>query len=338
MLCYVLGSTVRFRSRYLYECVGSRASWDAPVLVNSEVVTELVYWKDNLVALNSSPLMDRKHSFDGMQAFCDASSSGFGGFVLNVDPSFVIGSWSVEESCLSSTWRELEAVHRFVRSSTAGLKGQRVVVNTDNKNVCSILSVGSSKPYLHRVALNIHDVCMNNDIELHSNWIPRSENKIADSLSRCSDSDDWSVLDEIFVSLDKKWGPHTCDRFASDYNTKCSTFNSRFWCPGTSAVDAMKQNWALHNNWLVPPPRLLLLVIAKIVRDQCTCTLLVPEWRSAPFWPMLFQRDGFKSDFITDYTRLPPGRLTKRGRGRNGIFDGRAVSFGFIAIRIEYRL
>lgn len=34
---------------------------------------------------------------------------------------------------------------------------------------------------------------------------------------------------------------------------KLVCFNSRFYQPGTEAVDAFTQNWEFENNWLHPP-------------------------------------------------------------------------------------
>ena len=64
---------------------------------------------------------------------------------------------------------------------------------------------------------------------------------MADDLSRCGDCDDWSVNDQVFKELDMKWGPQTMDRFASQYNTKCKRFNSRFWVPGTQGINGLDQ-------------------------------------------------------------------------------------------------
>ena len=56
--------------------------------------------------------------------------------------------------------------------------------------------------------------------------------------------------------LDRKWGPHSVDRFASHFNNKCMRFNSRRWVPGTEAINALEENWAgrttgwfLHLDW-----------------------------------------------------------------------------------------
>jgi hypothetical protein len=48
----VFGSVVRLRTRYLYECVNSRASCNAPVKISSGAFDELIYWRGNIRNLN----------------------------------------------------------------------------------------------------------------------------------------------------------------------------------------------------------------------------------------------------------------------------------------------
>ena len=60
-------------------------------------------------------------------------------------------------------------------------------------------------------------------------------------------------LASFFDCLNRLWGPHTIDRFASHKNTHLARFNSRYFVPGTEAVDAFTTTWAAENNWLVPP-------------------------------------------------------------------------------------
>lgn len=109
----------------------------------------------------------------------------------------------------------------------------------------------------------------------------------ADYLSRCQDCDDWSINQSIFECLNDKWGPFTVDRFATHYNAKCLRFNSRFWVPGTEAVDAFKQCWRGERNWIVPPPNRIMESIKKIKYERCCGTIVVPKWKSAPFWSMI---------------------------------------------------
>ena len=121
---------------------------------------------------------------DVANVFVDASGSGFGCFIENVTDSEVIGTWSEPESSSSSTWRELEAVRRSVFSHTDTLQGKTLIVNSDNKNVCNIINIGSRKIYLQVKALSLVEQCKQHNMYLIPKWIPRNENEQADFLSR----------------------------------------------------------------------------------------------------------------------------------------------------------
>jgi hypothetical protein len=335
-----IGPVVRLRSRSLYECVASRASWEAPIMINSRALDELLFWKENLIKLNKGCLQkavdtEIKSTDKQKIVFCDASGAGFAGFIEGDDDSHVTGCWSEQESSLSSTWRELETVNRVLNTSLNSLEGQSVIVKTDNKNVVSILKTGSRKQYLQDISIGVHQVCSRHNIDLVPQWVPRADNQEADFFSRCTDSDDWSIASHVFEQLNTKWGPHTFDLFACSYNTKCRSFFSKYWCPGTAGINALNFKWVNENYWLVPPPRLVVQCIQKVLTDNCSCTLIVPVWRSAPYWPVLFTDGKTLNSNVSDHYIFSPGKLTERGRGRNGIFDGRPLTFGLIAVRFN---
>ena len=123
----------------------------------------------------------------------------------------------------------------------------------------------------------MHEICNKECIVVSPEWIGRQSNTTADALSRCGGSDSWSMKFWVFRMLNQKRGPHSVDRFASQLNNKCIRFNSRWWVPGTEAVNAMEESWVGENNWAVPPPRLILNCIRKIENEQADCTLIVPE-------------------------------------------------------------
>ena len=52
-------------------------------------------------------------------------------------------------------------------------------------------------------------------------------------------------------------------------------------------------------NWLVPPPSLIAAVIKKMMYDEAVRVLIVPQWTSSPFWPILFS-NGKQNDFVVD--------------------------------------
>lgn len=189
---------------------------------------------------------------------------------------------------------------------------------------------------MQSVALEVNRFREENQIGLSVAWIPRSLNEKADYLSRCQDSDDWEIENLIFRKLDANWGPHTIDRYASHYNNKCERFNSRWWVPGTEGVNALHQRWSKpENNWLVPPPRLVLPTIQKMEKDQAVGTLLLPDWPSAPFYPSFF-KDGKCHSFVHDIVKLPRINVVKKGLGNNGIFETSPLPFDMLALRLDF--
>ena len=114
----------------------------------------------------------------------------------------------------------------------------------DNQNVVRIVQYGSKQWALQSEALSIFAICVKNNIRIKPEWIPRAENEMADYLSRVVDYDDYMLNPAVFQWLDSLWGPHTVDRFADPKNAQVEWFNSKFWAPGTDAVDAFTCNWA----------------------------------------------------------------------------------------------
>ena len=53
-------------------------------------------------------------------------------------------------------------------------------------------------------------------------------------------------------------------------------------------IDALAQHdWHLHNNYAHPPYTLLSPTIHTIRRTGARATLVLPAWKSTPFWPLL---------------------------------------------------
>ena len=143
--------------------------------------------------------------------FSDASSSGFGGHIVEVGPDIAHGLWLEYEASLSSTWRELKAVSLVLASFTAKLEGHRVKWFTDNQNVVRIVEAGSKRQHLQFVALSIFKTCFKRGIRLDMSWIPRSLNDKADYISPIQDFDDWKISPALFAMVDAMWGPHAVD-------------------------------------------------------------------------------------------------------------------------------
>ena len=246
-----VGPLVRLFTRHLYREIEQRTSWYVPVQLSREAISELTFWLDNIVYFNGFTF---KHSPTTSQiVFTDAAGSGWGGFMLfRLEKLICNGKFSIFERQQSSTYRELLAVKLVFQSYSRLLANQSVQVNIDNFSASRILSVGSTKISLHNLAVDIFYHCIRYNIRLIPRWIPREQNTIADYYSKMPDSDDWTIDRASFNLINSRFGHFTVDRFSSDTNNKLPIFNSRYYDPGTSGVNAFTMDWSHHNNWLSP--------------------------------------------------------------------------------------
>ena len=142
------------------------------------------------------------------------------------------------------------------------------------------------------MAVKIFDLCIQNDISLEIEWVPRSQNVAAYFYSKLFDFDDWAVQDVYFNYFNKLWGPFSCDIFADENNHKTQRFFSAFWCPSTSGADAFAHDWSPFNCWTVPPINFIVKVILHMKLCRAKDTLVIPKWPSSNFWPLLVAPTG----------------------------------------------
>ena len=185
--------------------------------------------------------------------------------------------------------------------------------------------------------LELFKLAIDHQICLEPEWVPRELNEQADYLSRIIDFDDWFLNLDIFAELDMAWGPHTVDRFADCNNCQVLRFNSKYWNPGTEAVDAFTVDWADENNWWCPP----IALIPRVLRHASVCkavgTLIVPCWPSAPFWPLLQPEAESFASFVTAVQELPLSEfLILPGLSGAGLFRGQIPNTKVLALRCDF--
>ena len=151
---------------------------------------------------------------------------------------------------------------------------------------------GSKKQQLQDIALQIYQSSIENSVIIKAKWIPREQNRTADTISKMKDSDDRSIDLESFQYIQHNFGSFTIDRFADDQNKKTAKFNSKYYCLGTSQVDAFATNWAGEFNWLSPPVKLIGRTIKHMMSSRARGVLFVPDWRSSYYWPLLTSKEN----------------------------------------------
>lgn len=325
-----IGPSTRMFTRGIYRDIESRISWYNFFEPSTDTKSELKFWSKNLKNHDGYSM---KHSPAHTKViFSDASDSGFGGFVCEkLNRKVCAGSFSSLESSSSSTYRELLTIKYVLQSFSRFLTGETIQINTDNQNASRILTIGSTKTDLHQLSLDIFHLTTKNDIILSPKWIPREENELADYLTHVNDSDNWSVNHSCFQFISRHFGPFTIDRFADNNNSKLKRFNSKFYCPGTENVNAFTEDWSKDNNWLCPPISLVGSTIKHLKLCKASGTLLVPVWRSAYFWPILFPNGIQMASFIKDFKIVKPFFISNK----SNIFHG-YTRFDCIALKVSF--
>ena len=101
-------------------------------------------------------------------------------------------------------------------------------------------------------------------------------------------------------------------------------------------MDAFTCNWADDNNWLCPPIYLVPRVIRHAQYTKAKGTLIVPQWVSSPFWPLLYP-DGINSaSFVLDCLELPRcDSLFLPGSSGSNLFKGVPNTL-VLALRLDF--
>ena len=224
-------------------------------------------------------------------------------------------NWSHSQKYESSTYRELYTVLSTLLSFGHLFKNTAVQWRMDNTGVVAAITKGSMKQDIHKLSLQIDSVVNSLKISLYPVWIPRDLNQDADHLSRIIERDDWAIQPFYCQKIQKI----TCDRFADHKNKQISHFNSKYWVPGSAGVDGLAQSWEGQVNWAVPPVKLIPETLSLLSAIRVPTIIVVPQWYSAPFWPLLTQLLSQPISFEGPLT-FPGSQIIFQGSQKNSIF------------------
>ena len=122
---------------------------------------------------------------------------------------------------------------------------------------------------------------MDLNLRLHTAWISRNHNEIADEFSKTIDGSDWGVSNEFFTKMEKlcRW-KFDLDAFANHRNFKVSKFYCRWMVPGSAGLDGLAQDWNGQVVWMVPPLFLLPAALNHLERCRSKGMLVFPSMQS----------------------------------------------------------
>ncbi len=232
----------------------------------------------------------------------DASAIGMCAFAVQGLPDvYVQGEFSEEERGFSSGHRELLTVLRTLQQKGSVLsdapRPRTVYWLTDSTNMEIFLRKGSGKAHIQEVVTRVYKLCQALHIHLEPVQVTRQEPLIdvADAGSRHFEEDDWGIDIPSFRDLEARFGRFTVDLFAGEGNHKVDKFYSVYATPSSSGVDAFARDWTGEHAFICPPVRDIIPAWRKSCNVRMSGVLVVPEWRSSSFWPMLFP-DGHSSN------------------------------------------
>ena len=330
----VLGDVARLKSRNAQIWVALAKSWDDSVCLRDSIKSELRFWVENIERLNEHDCFPRAEPVCVDLIEGDASGTGCGS-ILNRS-GIAARKFSLEERAESSSWRELANIHLALYAFLPQISHRTVRFRTDSQVAAKICRVGSMNCFLQFMAEDIYELCQKHRIDLMVEWIPRTENQLADAISRMADAidiDDWGISANFFSVLDNRMGPITIDLFANYYNTKCSRFYSLFYSPQSLGVDALAQSWAGECGLMVPPIDLIPRALSHAKLCNCEVVLVAPLWSSAPFWPVV--RNNYLI-FATDVLIVKGAKVLEQGLNKNSIFGSNSFIGEVIAIKFSF--
>ena len=159
------------------------------ILNDQNILHELKFWQRNVDYLNLKRLCTRDSP--NTLVYPDASDVAAAAFTLGGDEMIFHRMWARNEAIMSSTWRELKAVEEALISFAPAICSQSLKWFTDSQCCAQIISSGSMKKPLQDLAFKIFSTCLQNNISLDIQWIPRDQNSKADYLSKIIDYEDW---------------------------------------------------------------------------------------------------------------------------------------------------
>ena len=281
---YLACPSARFYLRELHDVMGTRTSWDARVRLTRQALRDLRWWAqigraDVSRAIWRSPTDRTLH--------CDASHLAWGGVLDGTVPAQ--GMWTGRERGRHINYLELLAVHHTLAAFLDRLEGQSLLLWEDNMTIVHVLTNRTTRsPELMHLLRRVWYLIDSAGIQLQVRYIASAENSLADALSRGSPMDELTLTPAAWADLERRWGPHTVDRYATAENAQLSRFNTLLPDARGDGAGALSQRWEGENNYAFPPvtelPRIAQLLYET---PSVACTVVTPYWPAQAWFQQL---------------------------------------------------
>lgn len=274
----------RFYLRSLHNVMATRATWESRVRLDRQALRDLAWWQRIATADVSRaiwrPATDRT-------LHTDASRLAWGGVLDGTVPAR--GMWTGRDRSRHINYLELLAVYLSLQRFHGELQGASVLLYEDNMTVVHVLSNRTTRsPELMHLLRKVWRLIDGAGMTLSVRYIASKDNVLADALSRGSPLDDLVLLDAAWRDLERRFGPHTVDRYAEAATAKLARFNALLPHAASEGAAALAQEWRGENNYVFPPPTELPR-IAQLLHEQpsVSATVVAPHWPAQAWFQQL---------------------------------------------------
>jgi hypothetical protein len=189
---------------------------------------------------------------------------------------------------------ELEAILLGLKKFKDLINRQSLLILSDNQSSVFAIKKGRhSNPIANKMIKEIY-CFLNFPAKVWIAYIPTKENVLADQLSRPGNEDwalDPAILQGICQEID--FQPQL-ELFAQEHNHLLPRFVSSTINRRALAWDAFSFQWSTGDLYANPPFSLIPRVLAKAVSERANLLMIVPEWPSAPWFPLLAPFQTFR--------------------------------------------
>ena len=262
----------------------AKGNFDSKMTLSLEAKQQLQWWLKHLpISFNEIEIPPVNVVVNS-----DASLSGWGAVLGD---SSTGGQWHQNETGHHINYLELLAAYFALKAFSNSITNKHVKILIDNTTAVGVINnMGTchSDP-CNSIACRIWTFCEENNMWLTAAHIPGCQNVIADLESRSKNIDTEWMLNSayLFDALSVLSFLPTIDLFASRLNKQFPFYVSYRPDPYATHVDAFTIPWNDKKFYCFPPFSCVLRVLRKVIQDQARGIVVVPDWPTQPWYPML---------------------------------------------------
>ncbi len=217
--------------------------------------------------------------------YTDASAKGWG---ATFNGHAVSGVWTGPQLHWHINCLELLAVHLALNRLKRRLRGEHVLVRTDNTATVAYINRqgGLRSRRMSQLARHLLLWSRKHLRSLRAIHIPGLLNRTADELSRAALPGEWRLHPQTVQLIWQRFGLAQVDLFASLETSHCQLFYSL--TDGTLGTDALAHSWPRGlRKYAFPPVSLLAQTLCKVREEEEQILLVAPYWPTRTWFPEL---------------------------------------------------